>query len=65
MAMRATGTSCWISVSCVKDGDGYATHVYCQSRLRGLQCPHEGMPGMKPFELSDACLMMVKGKKEL
>lgn len=63
MAMRATGTNCWISVSCVKEGENYTTHIYCQSRLRGLKCPLEGTAGAKPFELSPACLKKIDAGK--
>jgi len=51
MALRLSGTNCWISTSCAKDGDRRVTHLFCQSRLRGLKRPLEGRPGAKPFEL--------------
>jgi len=65
MAMRLSGTNCWISTRCTKDGQDYSTHVYCLSRIRGLKCPLEGKPGAKPFELGPQCFETVKaaGKK--
>lgn len=61
MAMRLSGTNCWITVSCTKEENEYTTHVYCLSRLRGLKCPLEGKPGVRPFELGPACFNKVKG----
>lgn len=64
MAMRLSGTKCWISTKCSKDGEEYTTHVYCQSRQRGLRCPHEGTKGTKPFELSPGCFQAVQVSKK-
>ena len=62
MALRLSGTNCWISTSCAKDGDRHVTHLFCQSRLRGLKCPLEGVPGVRPFELGAACFESVPRK---
>lgn len=59
MAMRLSGSNCWISTRCTKEGEAYATHVYCLSRIRGLKCPLEGKPGAKPFELGPECFKAV------
>ena len=64
MAMRLSGTNCWISTKCAKDGDEYTTYVFCQSKLRGLKCPHEGTNGAKPFKLNPECFKAVKVAKK-
>jgi len=66
MAMRLSGKNCRISTICSKDGRGHTTHVYCISRSKGLKCPLEVFPGVKPFELTPLCFEVVrpKGKKD-
>jgi hypothetical protein len=64
MAMRLSGTNCWITTKCAKDSDEYATHVFCMSRLRGLKCPREGSAGTKPYELSLECFKAVQVPKK-
>lgn len=59
MALRLSGTNCWISTKCSKNGDGYFTHAYCINRMRGLRCPREGVAGTKPFELGPECFVAV------
>jgi len=60
MAMRLSGSNCWITVSCTKENQEYVTHVYCLSRLRGLKCPFKGKSGARPFELGPECFKTVK-----
>jgi hypothetical protein len=62
MAMRLSGRNCRIATSNAKDGDRDVTHLFCQSRLRGLKCPLEGVPGVRPFELGAACFESVPHK---
>jgi len=57
--MRLSGTNCWISTTCTKDGDVYSTYVFCMSRMRGLKCPLDGKQGARPFELSSECFEVV------
>jgi hypothetical protein len=64
MAMRLSGTNCWTTVSCTKEDQDYTTHVCCLSRLRGLKCPLEGRPGVRPFEFGPECFKTVKGYKK-
>jgi len=59
MALRLSGQACWVVTTSVRDGDGYVSHMYCKSRLRGVKCPLEGLPGKKPYELSEECIELV------
>jgi hypothetical protein len=34
--------------------------MFCKSRLRGIKCPLEGLPGKKPYELSEECIELVR-----
>jgi hypothetical protein len=60
MAIRVSGKNCRISTTCSSDGNGHSTHLYCVSRLKGLKCPLEGTPGVKPFELGPLCFKAVR-----
>lgn len=59
-AIRLKGKNCWISTKRSLDDKGPSTHIYCVSRLKGLKCPHEGIPGAKPFVLSPLCFEDVR-----
>ena len=64
MAIRLSGIGCWVSTVRGRDGDHETMFLFCQSRLRGLRCPREGEPDVKPFELSPACFSPVRNGKE-
>lgn len=65
MAIRLNGSNCWVSTSVGKEGDREVVFVFCQSRLRGMRCPREGIPGATPFELDTACFEHVqRGRKD-
>ncbi len=60
MAMHLSGRHCRISTVHAKDGEDYATHVYCLSRIHGLKCPLAGKPGAKAYELGPMCFKSAK-----
>lgn len=55
MALRVSGSNCWVAVSVAKDGDTKVSHVYCQSKTRGVKCRLEGVPGKKAYVLCSEC----------
>lgn len=59
MALRLSGQKCWVVTTSVKDGDGYVSHMFCQSRIRGIKCPLEGVPGKKAYVLCRDCIEFV------
>jgi len=60
VALRVLESKCWIVTKSVGNGDGKASYMFCQSRVRGISCPLEGLPGKKAFELSGECFEIVK-----
>ncbi|OGS56079.1 MAG: hypothetical protein A3K60_02860 [Euryarchaeota archaeon RBG_19FT_COMBO_56_21] len=60
-----SGSKCWIVTTSVKDGDQYVSHMFCQSKLRGMKCPLEGIPGKKAYVLSNDCVALVDRAAEL
>jgi hypothetical protein len=56
MALRVSGSSCWVAVSIAKDDGLQVSHVYCQSKARGVKCRLEGVPGKKTYVLCSECL---------
>lgn len=61
MALRLSGQKCWVVTTSVRDGDGYVSHIFCQSRIRGIKCPLEELPGKKAYVLSEDCIQLVNG----
>jgi hypothetical protein len=63
MAIRLQGSNCWVATSSGKEDDREVVFMYCQSRLRGVKCPHEDVPGATPFVLGPKCFEQVQRGK--
>jgi len=64
MALRVSGSNCWVTVSVAKDDGLQVSHVYCQSKAKGIKCRLEGIPGKKTYVLCSECLEPVSCPKD-
>jgi hypothetical protein len=55
MALCVSGSNCWVAVSVAKDDGLQVSHVYCQSKARGVKCRLKGLPGKKTYVLCSEC----------
>ncbi len=63
MAMKISGASCRVAVSSGKDGDKHVSHLFCESKIYGLRCRLEGLPGKKAYVLCSDCLQPADFRK--
>ncbi len=59
MALRLLGSTCWIVAKSKTEKSGRVSHMFCQSKIRGMSCPLKDLPGKKAFELSGECFELV------
>ena len=63
MALKLTGAKCRVAMTSSKDGDSHVSHVFCESKLHGVRCRLEGVPGKKAYVLCNECFQPVHGSK--
>jgi len=63
MALRVSGSKCRVAVSSAKENGDDVSHVFCESKLYGMRCRLEGIPGKKAYVLCSDCLQPVGLKK--
>jgi hypothetical protein len=63
MALRVSGSKCRVAVSSAKEDGDQVSHVFCESKLRGVRCRLEGIPGKKAYVLCGDCFQPVDAKK--
>ncbi len=63
MALKVSGDKCRVAVSFGKDGDNAVSHVFCESKLYGVRCRLDGIPGKKAYVLCSDCFQPIGQRK--
>ncbi len=65
MALRVLGSKCRVAVTSARDGGDHVSHVFCDSKLHGVRCRFDGVPGKKAYVLCNECFQPVAPIKPL
>jgi hypothetical protein len=63
MALRISGSKCRVTLTSAREGSDDVSHMFCDSRLHGVPCRLDGLPGKKAYVLCIECLQPVGGHK--
>ena len=63
MALRISGPKCRVSVTSAKENGDHVSHLFCESKLHGVRCRLEGVPGKKAYVLCNECFQPVDPNK--